>query len=122
MIVEDRLTAVADFAQQEACEWVARRAAGEVLCGGLVAVEVQRVLVVVDYGILLVPVVNAELEAVPPLLPAHAVVQAKAVVDVVAILLLTQSGRLVRTREDQHREKGRIVIGQPERGSVGVKV
>ena len=61
---------------------------------------------VVDHRILLVSPVHPKLEAVPTLLPTHAVIAAHAVVNVLAVLLLAERGRSVGAGEDDDRIEG----------------
>src|SRR6202034_298336 len=115
-VVVDCLSPITDLADQEAGDRVSRSAAGIAQARGLIAIKVERVLVVLDGRILLVPKVDAELDALPALDPADAVIDTNAVVDVVAVLLLSPCGRLIRAGENDEREELRIVACNPVGG------
>src|SRR5580700_3903751 len=108
-IVVNRLRPVTDLSDEEACDRVTRPAAGIAQACGLIAVKVERILVVLDDRVLLVPQIDAELDALPALDPAHAVIDPYPVVDVVPVLLLSPGGRLIRAGENNEREEFRII-------------
>ena len=112
-VVVNRLGTVTDLADQEAGDRVSRSATGIAQARGLIAIKVERVLVVLDHRILLVTEVDAELHALATLDPADAVIDTNAIVDVVAVLLLPPCGRLIRAGENDEREELRIVACNP---------
>src|SRR6185437_5012357 len=110
MRVVNVLAAVTDLAEKKTGPRITRPAAGVADAGRLIAVEVERVDVVLDDRILLVTEIHAELEAVAAFLPAHTVIHTRSVVDVYPILLLAQRCRLVRTGKDNLRIEDREIV------------